>query len=148
MSSWPGIFLFGSFFLLLLLASPGVCPPQVLLRVLVILCSCYLSIQLFYYVLSLPIFYSKIVFFPLHPVVSMSSYILYLLFSRIFLRYLLHRFSIPFKSPVFRQYLFSLLVSLSDLSLFSFVFSYHHIVTCFFLPWQFRSWSELLYPPF
>ena len=44
------------------------------------------SIRNFYYVISVPIFYSKIVLLPLHPVVGMSSCILLLLFGGIFFR--------------------------------------------------------------
>ena len=61
---WPGIFQFGSF--------------------LNVALSCCSSIQLFCSVLSVPIFCSKIVLVPSHPVVGMSSCILLLLAGRIF----------------------------------------------------------------
>ena len=50
--------------------------PQGLLRVLAILFSCYFSIRSFYYVLSVSIFYSKVILFSLLPVVRLSSSIL------------------------------------------------------------------------
>ena len=52
------------------LASQGVCTPRSCLRVFVILFSSYLSTRPFCHVLSVSIFYSKIVLFPLYPVHS------------------------------------------------------------------------------
>ena len=49
--------------------------------------SCCQSIQLLCYVLPALIFYYKIVFLPLHPVVSISSWILHLLVGRLFFRF-------------------------------------------------------------
>ena len=56
-------------------------------RVLVIIFSCYLSIQPFSYIFSICIFYSKIVLLSLHLVVGMSSCILHLLVGRIFFQH-------------------------------------------------------------
>ena len=72
------------YFLVLLWAIPGICPPQGLLLVLGILFSCYLSIRHFCYFLSFQIFYYKIVLLTLRPVVSLSSCILHRLISNYF----------------------------------------------------------------
>ena len=56
----------------LFFVSPSLCPPWDCLQVLVILFSSYKSIRYFSYVLSVPIFYSKIVLLPLHPVFDLS----------------------------------------------------------------------------
>ena len=61
-------------------------PLSVLLRVLLTLWACCLSIRVFCYVLLVAIFYSRIVQFLLHPVVSMCSYHLPQLVNRIFFR--------------------------------------------------------------
>ena len=66
---------------------PVVYPRQIHLWDLVIHFSCYLFNRPFYYVLSVPIFYSKIILLPLHPVVGLSSCILNLLVGRIFFSY-------------------------------------------------------------
>ena len=71
-------------FWVLICATSGVLSPLSHLRVLVILFPCYLSIKPFSCVLSLPLFYSKIVLNPLHPVVGMSSSIPFQLVGRIF----------------------------------------------------------------
>ena len=47
--------------------------PHGFLRILAILFPCYLSIQLFCHILSVPLFYSKILLLPLYPVVGFSS---------------------------------------------------------------------------
>ena len=56
-------------------------------RILGIHFSCYLLSQPFCYILSVPIFYSQIVLFPLHPVVGLSLCIFYRHACRIFFRY-------------------------------------------------------------
>ena len=70
-----------------LLASPCLCLPQDLFQVNAILFLYHLSILSSCFVLSVPIFYTKIVLHPLHPVADLSSCILHLLVDRIFLRY-------------------------------------------------------------
>ena len=82
-------------------------------RVLMALFPCYLSIRIFCYVLFVPIFCSKIVLFPCHPVVDMSPCIHSLLTGWIFFRcfgmsvlsVLFYPVSISFWSSFFRQYI-------------------------------------------
>ena len=68
-------------------AIPSVFPPQNVLRDLVVLFWCYLFIRPFCYVLSVSIFYSKIVLLPLLPVVGTFPFILHLHVGRILFRY-------------------------------------------------------------
>ena len=71
--------MFSNFFFswVLLFVNLGVCPLRGLHRVLLILFSCYLSIWHFSNDFSVPIFYSEIVFSPLHPVVCLFLFILH-----------------------------------------------------------------------
>ena len=76
------------------------------IRILVILFLLYLFIWPFYYVPSVPMFYSEICLFPLHPVVVLPSCILPRLVARIFCSFplllvLLDPVSVSFKSPFF-----------------------------------------------
>ena len=86
---FPPSFVVFSFSLLALHISlcqiPSLCPYYLfslsvlkfpILRVLVALFPCYLSILLFYYILFVPILYSKVVLFPSRPFVGMSLCIL------------------------------------------------------------------------
>ena len=66
-------FLIRYIFWMLLHVIQGISSPRGLLRVCVIVFPCYLSIQPFWYVLSIPIYNSKIILLSLHPVVCMSS---------------------------------------------------------------------------
>ena len=70
----------------LLLGGPDLCPPQDLLQVLLILFSCYLSIQHFCCVLFVSIFYSAFVLFLLQLVVDKSKCTLHQIVGRIFFR--------------------------------------------------------------
>ena len=82
--------------------------PPGLLQVLVIHFSCYLSIRFFYYVLSVSIFYSKIVLFPLHPVVDLSTdfigRIFFVILEELVLFALLDPLLESFESCFFHQY--------------------------------------------
>ena len=82
MPSCSGIFQFGIFWVLPI-ASPVLCFPWGLLRILILL-SCYLFIQHFRYLLSVFIFYSKLTLFLLPPVVDLSLCTLNQLVGRIF----------------------------------------------------------------
>ena len=84
MPSQLGFFLCGIFGVLLWM-NWGVFSPQGLQRVLVTLFLCCLSIRLFCYDLSVPIFCSKIVLLPSNPFASIFSIILYVFAGRIFL---------------------------------------------------------------
>ena len=85
MPSRHGIFQF-SIFLSVALSPSGVRSPESLLRRFAALFPCCLSIRIFCYDLSVPIFCSKI-FYPLpHPVVGMASPILPLIVGRIIFR--------------------------------------------------------------
>ena len=89
MLSRPGVFQL-SIFWVLLWVNWCVFPPCDLLRVFATLFPCCLSIRLFCYDLSVPIFCSKIILLPSHLVVGISSPILPLLARIIFF----HRFGI------------------------------------------------------
>ena len=128
-------------------ASPVAFPPLGLFSNPLILFSSYLSIRSCSYVLSVPIFYSQIVLFPLHPFDDLTLCILHQLVGRIFdyyfgsFTFLVFLNSVPvfFKSclsPIF-FYLFLLFV-LSNSSAVVFLFS------CFFLYIFFLSISILL----
>ena len=80
--SWPGVFQL-DIFLVLFWVNRCVFLLSDVLRVLLTLLPCCLSIRLFCYVLLVAIFYSKIVRFFLHLVVRMFSYHLSQLESRI-----------------------------------------------------------------
>ena len=71
-------------FWVLLCVSRDVFSLSVLLRLVLTLLLFCLSIRLFFYVLFVLIFWSKIVLIPYHPVVGMSSCIQHLLADRIF----------------------------------------------------------------
>ena len=66
------------------LTSPRVYSPWVRLQLLLILFPCYLSIQHFWYIISVSIFYNEIVLFPFHQVVYLFLYSLHQLDGRIF----------------------------------------------------------------
>ena len=83
MSSWPGVFQFANF-LVFLRVNRGVFLPSVLLRILLSLYPCCLSIWFFCYVPFLPIFLLKNCLFPCHLVIILSSGIPILLAGRIF----------------------------------------------------------------
>ena len=108
----------------------------VLLRVLLTHFPCCLSIRLVFYVYFVPMLSRKIVLFPCHPVVGMSSWILPLLASRIFfvvlecpvLSVLFFPVSISFYSPFFHQYLL-----VYFLELYCFCFFYLCCLLLFFL---------------
>ena len=73
--SWSGIFQLGIFLINALSESRRISAsePSFFFGICF---SCYLSIWPFCYVHSVPIFYSKIILFPLHPVVDLSLWIL------------------------------------------------------------------------
>ena len=71
MPLWPDVFQFG-IFLVLLCINPGVFSPEGLFWFL--LFPCYRCVWLFCYIISVPIFCSKIVLLPLQLVVGMYSY--------------------------------------------------------------------------
>ena len=135
------------FFSVLLWAIPGVFPLHFHRRVLVILFLCYLSIWLFNYFLSVPIFYSKIVLLPLHPIVGMSTWILNFLVSRIFFRYFGMSNFVYIARPchgIFQVFLLSPIsfdssfrVALSNLSAVLFLSSYPNIFPSFFYSLEF-----------
>ena len=83
MPSWPGVFQFGTFWVLLRV-NQSVFSPSIFVIVLLTPCLCCLSIRFFCYVLFVPIICSKIVLLPCHPLFGMSSYILPLPACRIF----------------------------------------------------------------
>ena len=118
--------------------------------------SCYLSIRPFCYVLSGPISCSKIVLFPLHPVVDLFLCILRRNVVRIFFRYFGRSFFGFIAGPcldtfcvsLFCQYLliYFFLMYMSDLSV---VFFFYSIVSlrCFH-PKLSRFLSQFLYLSF
>ena len=124
--------------------SPNVWLPRILLTVLLILFSCYLSIQYFHYVLSVSIFHFKIVLFLL--VVDLSLFTLYRLveFSFVILKYPVLSFfffffffcpvPVPFEFSFFHQYLliyFYQLYYQIFLQLFLKIFSTYWFLACF-----------------
>ena len=131
----------------------GVCSPQGLLCVQVILFSSDLSIQPVCYAFSVPIFYSKIVLLPLHPIVGMSSCSLHLLFGRVFFRYfgLFYFVShcLAISSLSFPQCLLIYLFKLYFLTyLLLLVFSPQHILACFFFLGIFACCCNFFYLSF
>ena len=141
MPLWPGLFYFGTFWVMLR-AILGLYQPQGLLRVFVILFSYHLSIQPFCYVLSVSIFYSKIVLLPLHPVVGFYSCILHLLVGIVFYCYFgmscfvciiwsyLGIFWVSLLSSIPFD-LFLPVVFVSVVYCFVLLFSFQHITMCF-----------------
>ena len=137
MLSWPDVFQFSIFWVLLLL-SPGVSRLGGFLQVLAILFSCYLSIRSSCYVLSVPIPCFCFLCFQLFICLWAFSIDLLVNFSFAILEdpVLLALFdSIPvsFEYPFFRQYILLYLFQLYCqscmlLSFFFFFYSFHSIV--------------------
>ena len=132
MHLWSGVFQFGTIFSVtqghfrcISVSSPFSRPCNSF--------SCYLSIPLFCYVLSIPIFYSKIVLLPLHPVVTMSSSILWLFWNILFWLYYLTLSLYLLTFPSFANIFW--FVSLSWIVWFAcsfvWVFSFQHIPMIF-----------------
>ena len=163
--SWPSIFQFCTFWVLLWAIS-GVFLPRGLLRVLVILFSCYLSIRPFSYVVSVPIFYFKMALIPFNPVVDLPTCILHQLNGNVFVCYFWNMFfvvlldfvSILFKFSFFRQYLlihlFKLDCQICPLFCFDLfspkyfhvvLFHYHFACLCSFFN---SPWSLISHPGF
>ena len=135
MPSWPGVFQFSTFFNVDLsyfrcMSTSGPFFSS--------LFSFYLSIRSFYYVLSVTMFYSKIVLFLLHQVIGMYSCILNLLRGRIFLHYfgmfvlvdsIMVSFNFSFFSNNFKFISSSYIVQL--VFCFVFIFLSQYILACF-----------------
>ena len=117
-----------------------------------------LSIQsAFYYLLLFPMFYTKIVLFPLHPVVSLFSCILHLLVGIIFFLFffffvcpvlfvLLYSALVSFESPFFNQFFFYLspsfqflLISVFFLATFPIHVLYFYLVFLMYIYQPLRS---------
>ena len=141
--SWLGVFVL-RIVLVLFRVNRCIFSPSVFLQVLLTLFLCCLFIRFFSYVVLVAIFCSKIVLFPLHPVVGKTLCHLPLLVGRIFSRYFGISWLVCIVLPCLDIFLIFLHSPVISGLFFRVVLSFLHVLRFPFCPNMFQRFSFVL----